>query len=295
MNDLKEKFIVAISTREPRPSLIESVKSVRASKNVGHFRFLIVADFMPLEVRKDLEKYDVEIIETKQESTLPEKFKVILENVKTEIFILTQDDVRFEPDTLDQFLKAFESDREVTIASAHVGEIPGNNLFGRAVQTGPRIAYRIGRMWRAGDNYLMSSSRCMGWRTDFVRKFSIADGIINFDAYCYFENKRLGGKTRMIDSSLVLIRPPGKVKEYLNQSSRFQNSFIEMKQYFPAMKYEVEYKIPLNIGTRAALDEFASHPINTLVYFFLFAYARMRKIEVGKSLNQLWKEETSTK
>jgi len=292
----KLTFTVGISTRRAPYSILESAKSIRASLGVvPGFRFLVAADFMPPAVRQELEALNVEIVEIREEKTLAEKFKVLLAQTTDDIFFLTQDDVICDPHLFSHLLQNFESNASNTFLCAHIVSLRRQGLFQFAVQIGTRIAYRIGRAWNHGNNYLLANGRCIALRTNFAKKFIIPDNITNLDAYLYFINRMNGGSFASIDNAIVYINVPGSLKDYLSQTSRFQYSYQEISRYLPSVKYETEYKVPFSAALRATIAEFLRHPAATSFYSALYFYTRINRNKPAVAIDPLWKEETSTK
>src|SRR5689334_1406912 len=86
----KLSLTVGITTCYGDVSILETVKSVRESKGVEKFEFIIIADRVPLseEIKKGLKKYEVKFIENKKEAGQVEKHKQILAMTKTDILVL---------------------------------------------------------------------------------------------------------------------------------------------------------------------------------------------------------------
>ena len=113
----KLTLTVGITTCYGGESILETVKSIRASKGVGKFRFILIADRIPIKdaIKKELKKHDVKLIENKIESGQVTKQQQILKMTKSDIIVFTNDDVIFEPYTLATIVKLFKNDPELSL------------------------------------------------------------------------------------------------------------------------------------------------------------------------------------
>lgn len=285
---------VGITTCYGDISILETVKSVRASRGVGSFDFIIVADRVPIsdEIKKALRKYNVHLIENKKESGQVAKQKQILSLVKTDITVFTQDDILLDQNTLSEILKRFALSHETTMVSIPYKPVKASNLFEAVISVGTNIVNKTVRHWNNGDNYLSVIGRFVAFRTETLRKFRMPP-IAASDNYYYFENKKMGGIYEYVPDVAVYFKNPENLTEHLRKSSRFQHSQKEMFHYFGDLSKE--YSIPKSAILRGAINEFVENPINSLLYVFVFIYTRILKMKAGKVLNPIWEVDTSTK
>lgn len=291
----KLTLTVGITTCYGDESIIDTVKSVRASAGVGSFRFIIVADRVPISIsiKKQLKKYRVELIENKKEASQVKKQKQILSLTKSDLIIFTQDDVLLEKDALSKTIKEFEKDSELTMISILNKPIKPTNLFEAILNIGTNLANKMAKYWKNGDNYLSVIGRFMAFRTEIMKnKFRMPD-VATSDAYYYFENKRVGGKYKYLPQIGVIFKNPQNKTEQLRKSSRFQHSKLEMSAYFKNL--EEEYKVPLAVSFRALISEFFISPILTIFYLAVFVYTRVFRTKPKHVLNPVWEVDVSTK
>lgn len=286
---------VGITTCYGGSSILETVKSVRTSKGIGNFRFIIVADRVPItcRVKTVLKKYSVELIENKKESGQVTKQRQILAMCKTDIIIFTNDDVLFEPYTLAKIMERFEAHCNTTFISVRKQPVPATSLFEDIATVGTNIVNRIIRDWKSGDNYLSSIGRCLAFRTKWIKRFNIPDEVVSTDSYSYIKNKRMGGVFEYITEVAILYKKTQKLNEHLRKSSRFQHQKQEMSRYFGDLN--TEYKIPKWILTKSAVGEFLHNPIKFILFLGVYLYTRIFKISIKQSLNPVWEVDFSTK
>lgn len=286
---------VGITTCYGDPSILDTVKSVRASRGVDDFRFIIVADSVPISgaIKEELKKYRVELVENKEVAGQVPKKKQIIEKAKSDVIIFTQDDVLFEQDTVASILNRFERNSKTKLISIRKQPIASESFFEDTTKVGTRVINRIARRWNGGDNYLATVGRCMAVRTDWVRRYNLPDNVISSDAYFYFENKRLGGGFEYLPNVAVFYRKPGSLKEHHRKSIRFQYQRKEMTKYFGDVGQF--YEIPKMILFRAVLSEFVSRPIHMIVYLSIYAYTHLFKQDMKKALTPVWEVDYSTK
>lgn len=290
----KLTLTVGITTCYGDISILETVKSIRASKGVGKFDLIIIADRVPIsnEIKKSLEKYDVRLIENKKESGQVRKQRQIRKLAKTDITVFTQDDILLDPNTLATVLRRFAQNPKTTMISIPYKPIEATNLFEAIINVGTNIVNRAVRYWNNGDNYLSSIGRFMAFRTTMLKKFRMPPVAVS-DNYYYFENKKMGGEFEYIPDVSVYFKNPQNMREHMRKSSRFQHSQKEMTPYFGDLSKE--YSIPKNIIFRSAVEEAVNNPLNTFLYIFVFIYSRILKMKADKVLNPVWEVDISTK
>lgn len=287
---------IGIPTYIGGPALVEAVRSIRSSKGAQSCRLIVTVDGNPLaaDVVKKLLAYNVEIIHNKVRGGQVTRTKQLIGLAKTDFLILAQDDIRFTKETVSILLNQFKRDPEVTMLATRVLPEPPTTYFERVVEVGVRLTLRIGDAWNEGHNYLLSSGRCLAFRTAFVKKFTIPDAMINSDAFFYFENKRLGGTFRHLARAVVYNKSPQRLVEHLKQSKKFQLSHEELSHYL-TLAYDREYRISPLIIVRAYIAEFLSRPFETILYFLLFVYTRLAGRNMFTPAQRFWETDTSTK
>ncbi len=285
---------VGITTCYGDISIIDTVKSIRESKGVDRFDFIIIADRVPIshEIKKGLKKYDVRLIENKKEAGQIEKQKQILRHVKTDIVVFTQDDILLDPNSLASVLKRFAQNPKTTMISIPYKPVKATSLFEKIINVGTNVVNRTVRRWNNGDNYLSSIGRFMAFRTDMLKKFRMPH-IAASDNYYYFENKKFGGEYEYVSDVAVYFKNPQNMREHLRKSSRFQYSQLEMSEYFGDLSKE--YRIPRVAILRGVAEEFLRSPIYGLLYIFIYAYTRILKMKPRSVLNPIWEVDVSTK
>ncbi|MBI2012268.1 hypothetical protein HYS91_05905 [Candidatus Daviesbacteria bacterium] len=290
------RITVGIPTCYGGQSLVDTVKSLRASSFKDDFEIAIEADRIPWtkNVKNSLKKMGVRSHWNNVEGSQCKKLKQIISKMDSDIFVFTQDDIIFDTKTLNEIYWAFSNDSGLTMVGARVLPLKPITFFESVMGVMLRAMDRIITTWNNGDNYLMANGRCLAFKTSFLKKFRITDRLINTDAFMYLENKYLGGKFRPLKQAKVYIRTPQSIKDQEGPSSRFQYSKEEMSEYF-ARDLTKEYKVPLNILFMAALKEFANNPVHFFAYVLVYIYTRLKKQPKQKALKTLWKIDESTK
>jgi hypothetical protein len=287
---------VGITTCFGAESILETVKSIRASQEIGKFRLVIVADSVPFspKLKKKLKQYRVELIENKIPSSQIKKQEQILKMCRTDLIVLTQDDVLFTRDTMAKIVAAFQSNRATTFISIANKALKSARSMENIISVGTDLSQRIARHWCKGDNYLAVIGRVEAFRTEFAKNhFRFPGHVVSSDAFFYLENKRSGGKYRYLNKALVYFRSPNNLTEHLKKSSRFQHSQLEMSQYFSDL--DREYQIPVSAVIKGFLEQLMLSPIRTSLYLIVYGYTRLLKLKTKKVLNPLWEAELSTK
>ena len=122
----------------------------------------IVADAVPItnEINKKLSKLHVNLTENQKPGSQIAKVKQMIASTKSDIFIFTQDDVRFSPHALSGIARVFLQNPLVTMTAARILPEKSITLFERIIEVGLRIVDRVSSEWNDGDNYLAANGRC---------------------------------------------------------------------------------------------------------------------------------------
>ena len=293
----KLSITVAIPTCYGGESLISTAKTIYASKGVGDFRFIIVADRTPVspKIKKTLKEMGVELFWNPVEGSQPKKLKQMRDMTKSDLFVFTQDDIDFTPDALRIMTERFEKDPKLTALSVAILPHSDTKTWVEAgMASFIRIVFTIARLWNKGDNYLAASGRCMVFRMSHFNEYRIPEKMVNTDMFFYLENKRLNGKFAMAPDSEVYIRAPQTLKDQLGPSSRYQFQRAELTKFFD-FDYSHEYTVPTIIALWAVIKEFIHHPLGVIQYAFVFAYTRIKKQPSKTVSNPVWAVDSTTK
>lgn len=293
----KLSVTIVIPTCYGGDSLITTAKSIYASKDVAKFRFIIVSDRFPIKpaTKKILEKMGIEIYWNPVEGSQPKKLIQARDMVKSDLYIFTQDDIYFEPETLNRIVTAFEQDPQLTMVAAGVLPVTDpQTMVERGMSANISMVYHAAKRWNNGDNYLAASGRCLAFRMSLFTKYRIPEILVNADMYFYLENKRLNGKFAMLPEAKVFIRPPQKLKDQVGPSSRFQYQKEELKKFFN-YNFANEYRVPPGDVINAILREMVTNPVGFFAYLYVFAYTRLKKQPTKTVANPNWAVDASTK
>lgn len=292
----KLMFTVAIPTCYGGGSLVAAIASIRASQEVTDFPIIVVADSIPIptSIKKELKALGVQLTENKGRGTQMKKVKQMIAKCKTDVFIFTQDDIRFDQNALSEIMSAFERDPKLTMLGVNIQPEPARTFFERVIEVGLKGAYRVGTAWRGGDNYLLANGRCMAFRTSFLKKFTIPDAVVNADAYLYFENKRRGGTFSFAKGAIVYNRSPQQISEHIRQSNRFAYSATELQRYF-GPDIVSEYELPRQLVLQSLFAEFLSQPLFFSGYLAVQIVAKLNTPFNQDAKTPLWKVNLSTK
>ncbi len=290
----KPTFTTAIYTRFGGMPLVRAVESIRANPEAVSTPFIIVSDTQPLapEVRERLIQLNVELYEYQGTRTQFEKIREIIGLCKTEVVILTQDDVYFAPNAVGKLVDAF-IDPAVTMVSNRIEPKLTGRFFESIIVVGNMVARYIAENWNNGSNYLLASGRCMAFRVNAIKNMDMPANIISTDAYLYFANKLRGGKFIYCRDVIVYINLAQKLSDYRKQSTRFLKSIDELSQFFDKEFLKKEFWIPISLFIRGSLYAFIRKPGLFILYALLQLYVRFHKDL--KALTTLWEADITTK
>lgn len=287
---------VGIPTCYGGASLVDTARSILNSRGVKITQFIIVADRNPIskKIRQTLEEMGIKVIENSVVGSQRKKLKQMIAMATGDIYIATQDDIFFAPETLAALVNDFEQDPTVTMLGSRVLPLTPQTAFEGAMGVGVRIVDRTACSWKNGVNHLAVSGRCLAFRTNKLKEFRIPEEVINGDMYLYLENRRLGGVFRLVRAAKVYLRCPVRLKDQIGPTSRYQYSKTEMQTYFD---FDVtnEYRLPKYILVRSLVTEFLLHPRQAIHYIGIFLYTRLKKQSIKKTTNALWQIDLSTK
>lgn len=289
------KVAVGIGTCYGKGQLIESVTSLREKQGID-CELTVVADRFPLDkdTKKQLKALGAKVRENKVEGSYLVKLLPAIRSSDSDLFVMSQDDIKYSPNWLKYIVEAFEKDKNLTFAALPNIPLTPMGMFEAGANVGTRLNNRMGKMWRNGDNYLAVLGRIMVFRTNWLKKIHMEDAV-SLDAYYYLENKKMGGKYKCLWNIPLYFRNPQNWQEQLRKSSRFQNSYYEMKSYGRFDNLEEEYRVPLRIIIKAAVIEFISYPRDFLIYCGIFLMTRILKQKPNSCLIANWQVDLSTK
>ena len=295
-NHFKLSVTVCIPTYYGGPALVRAVESIRSSRAAGDFRLLVNVDGNPLasDIEQRLKDLDAEVVFSAERGGQVARINQMVGMLGTDLAVLTQDDVVFEPGALAVIRQAFEADPSLTLAGAWIKPLPARGFFEKILEIGTRISHKTGLLWRGGDNYLLASGRCLALRADMAKKLEAPEKIMNSDAYIYFKNKKLGGKFRHLESAVVYNRSPEFLREHLKQAKKFQLSQREISRVlgFDASR---EYSLPASFVLKNFLREFFGHPLLTLLYAGVHFYTLFAGGQLYQRAQGFWETDLSTK
>jgi glycosyltransferase involved in cell wall biosynthesis len=289
-------FTVGIPTYNSTQSLVETVKSIRASKDVDDFRLIVSVDgpTMSKEIENALKPYNVDIVQNKIREGQTARNKQIGKLTNTDVLVMTQEDVIFDKHTLSIIVKAFSHNPKLTMASARLYSLVPETLIEKILGIGTNLTKEISSGWNGGDNYLLAIGRCLAYRTKMYKSFEIPNQVVNCDAYYYVENKRLKGIYKNIPSATLFYRNPQSMKEHLKQVGRFVYSQNELTKYFGEQVLD-EYKIPSAALFKALLIEFFRNPVLFILYSAVKMYTGIKTMNSYSDVSLYWDTDKSTK
>lgn len=296
MKNKKLTVTIGIPTCYGGVSLVETVRGIRRAVLGAKTKVIVIADRTPIKpsVARELKSMNVRLIWNKTAGSQFKKIKQMVSLIKSDIIILTQDDVTFDSQTVLEIMKSFELNPKLTMIGSRVLPLKPVTFFESIMASMVRLVDRIGKYWSDGDNSLRASGRCMAFRVKHVKKFRFPETIINGDMFAYLENIRLHGVFTSLENAKVYIRCPQKMKDQLGPSSRYQFSRDEMKRFF-SFDVTSEYKIPITVLARAFIEELFAHPVQIVLYILVFIYTRLNRQSTVAVTNPIWNVEMSTK
>lgn len=288
---------IGIPTYYGGPGLVKTVKSIMSSEGVAPFRLIICVDGNPLDpvIAAELEKLGAEVVMSEERGGQVARIRQMIGLSRSDIVILTQDDILFEKDTVREILRAFETHPEATMVSVGAVPLPPTVWFERIIHAGFAIAQEVEARWNGGNNYLRACGRCLAFRKDMagVIRDEIQEEVISCDAHFYFINRQHGGQVVRADKAVYRFRSPKTLNDHLKQSQKHLALPEELWRY-RKVDFHKESPIPLMPRIQSALKGLVTDPFWTTLYFGVLAYTRLRKNPFLKA-TRFWDTDVSTK
>jgi len=290
----EQLITVCIPTCFGGEALIDAVRSIRMSAG-SRVPIVVAADSIPLSpsVKNKLTNLDVDFIENRKSGSQISKINQLLNLVKTPYVIFTQDDISISKNTFDSIKKMLASNSNITMFSVRNLPTPPTTFVDFGLVAGTVVTGVIEEEWLHGDNYLRGCGRFLGFKTSHMKKFRLPDGIVNVDAYLYFENKLHKGVFDRIEDSYMYYTLPKTLEEQIRKSSRYQYCKEEMQKYFRMSS--LNFDVPLHLKLRGLVRAFFTSPLQLTCYFPILILTRVIKEKKMETKSALWKIDKSTK
>lgn len=294
MKYLKGKLTVCIPTCYGEVSLITAVNSIVKSAG-DNVKIIVLADSVPLsdEIKKSLDSLNVLYKENKTPSSQISKIKQLLNMVKTEYVIFTQDDISVPKNAFEELDTFIQNNQNLTMFTVRNTPTKPTTLVDYSLTGGTLIANYIEKNWYKGQNYLNGCGRFLGFKTEFMKKFRLPEKIVNVDAYLYFENSRLGGSFNRCWDAVMFYTLPRSLQEQIRKSSRYQYGHEELMEYFTDINKQLT--IPLNLKIQGLMNTSLKHPLNIAAYIPFLVITRLIRQKKRESSNVMWEVDQSTK
>lgn len=291
----KPTVTIGIPTSFAGKSLVQTAKLIVAAKKQENYHLKIFADRTPINDRDKqlLRKMKFEIHWTPGPGSFFKKVRKLIADTKSDILIITQDDISFDPDTISATVKAFLSDPKITMVGARILPLPPKNWFESTMASMVRLVDKIAKYWNGGNNYLAASGRYLAFRMNHLRRLKLPE-VVNGDMYLYLSNLKYGGKFYRAEKAKVYIRCPQRLTDQLRPTSRFQYSKSEMEKYFNT-NLTAAYRIPAKTIIKSIMLEIKNNPIPLLGYLVVFFVSRIFRKSAKEVMKPIWKVDTSTK
>lgn len=286
---------IGIATSFANSSLIATARSIKLSIGKKPCNCVIYCDTTPcsIDLKRKLQKLGFKIRWFPGKGSFFKKVRRMIRDINTDILILTQDDVIFDPKAIPEIVSLFRNSKSPTMVGVRILPLPPKAQFENAMASMIRIVDRIAGLWNNGNNYLSASGRCLAFDTKFLKHLKIPE-IVNGDSYLYLANKRSCGRFIRSDKAKVYIRAPRSFNDQIRPSSRYQYQRMEMEKYFHE-NLEQMYKIPLGVLFRAIVDECIIHPFATFHYLFIRLLTRLMRKSAKSIMKPVWNPDRSTK
>ncbi len=291
---MRKIITIGIPTHDAGQSLLATLKAIysqSAIDQVDEILLLVDGNSLKNDFRKKIVHPKLKVIIRKQRQGQSARINDIFALAKTDLLILSNDDVIWKKDVVAKVLKSYEASKS-DLTAVKVVPLPLSGLIDKIIDVGNRISRIVAKMWNNGDNYLSCNGRLLVLSKRFYKSIRIPQKLWNNDAYLYFRVKTKGYIFTFLDTTCAYFKLPKILADHFNQSAKFSYSQQENQEYFkkPLGGF---YAIPLSLQLLAICKLFVKNPVYTLLYFMLLVRIRMSKFHLtGEGY---WQTDKSTK
>ncbi len=220
-----------------------------------------------------------------------ERLKQIFTIFKGDVLFLMDADIVINDNLLfSKIIKNSDFKRD-GLVGVNAIPYPSDKFFENVLECGVLIMKEIAANWHKGNNYLSFKGCFLGLDRKFAKSVRIVPGLVNNDAYLYFSAVTKGFTTRYLSDIKVFYKSPATFSDHLKQSSRYQNSQMELKHYFHS-DLKREYQIPFTLTFIKTIKYLFLRPIHLLSYIGINILTRLKK---EQELISTWNIAVSTK
>lgn len=291
----KTKLSIGIPTYEAGEGLVLTLKSIYNQtfyKSIDNILVLVDGKKISKAILKKIanDKLIVKSYKIRRGQSI--RINDILSSLNSKNIILTNDDICLGKEAVENFYK----NKKYGLVAGCVKPFKSSNFLTKSINIGSYINHKIALGWNRGDNYLSCNGRLVMISEKLKKKIVIPPNLWNSDAYMYLICKKNKLKFKHEEKSECYFQNPQKIRDYLSQSSKFQNSRFE-NSHFIDKNMAKYYKVPIRLLVSAFLEFFTKFPIYTVVYIFLAIYARLVSKTRSKKIPSIgyWKTDHSTK
>ena len=289
-------FTIGIPTVLAGKHLLRTVASILGQKSAvpaGSMRIMLDGQPMPVETLKALPA-EMKVRKTAARQGQSAKLDDLFATTRTELIISTNDDVVWAPETMTRILAARKSSWADLICVG-VQPLPPHSIMERILSVGTDIKNEVIRRTPGHETYLVCNGRLLAISAKFASKLHIPHEIWNNDAYMYLFAKRNGFTVTYIDEPLCAYRDPATLREYIQQTCKFQQSQGENEKYFGPL--DSEYRIPMSLRIPAIAAALRRRPWWGSIYLLLYFATRIlaMALPLPKKHKPYWPIDMSTK
>ncbi|MBP6949073.1 MAG: glycosyltransferase [Candidatus Pacebacteria bacterium] len=292
---------VGIPTYLGGSHLIQVLKSIYQEENISLIENVIVVSdgrkISPSVVKKIKHK-KLRIIQAQEREGQSSRINDIIQATKTDLLILTNDDVLFLPTALSSVVSEYKHTKSEMISVATY-PIKPKTLIERVLKASADIKRDVIGQIAKKETYLTTNGRFIVLSKKVYKHLSLPEKLVNSDAYIYFHVLAKKIRHSYIEDVVCLYREPGTLREHVNQVYKFQMSFNENGKYFTKRFLRNKYKVNKAVLIKANIRALVRNPLYVSLYFLTFAVVRVciaLKVYDMSGINEgFWETDYTTK
>jgi hypothetical protein len=248
-----------------RQTRLESVSQVLVAVDGNH---------LAPQVRAAIQHPKLTIIEFAERAGQARRINDLLERLRGDVIVLTNDDVILDDTALERLASRFAGlDRSPGLVAGHVRPLPASGPLQSCLELSYRLQRALARAWNRGDNYLSCNGRLVALSAELASQLRIPATVRNNDAYLYLAASQLGFGFETANDAVCWYRNPRTLREHRRQSLRFQDSGRENQAYFSSHVLD-RFSPPLEARITALARVAREQPVRLAAYLGLYAYTR---------------------
>ncbi|MEN9408017.1 MAG: hypothetical protein RLZZ455_1233 [Candidatus Parcubacteria bacterium] len=244
---------------------------------------------------KSLRSKQIKVIAGSSRKGQPYRLNQILQKFQSQyLVIMDADSVLGRPDAIEKLIGCFVKDSRIGLVAGNTIPIHGETFLEKSANNYIYARQKLQKNYNFGKKALVAHAY-LAFSKRLAGEMSLPKGIMNSDAYSYFEAKRRGYKVGYSHASVVYYRSPSTVREYVRQKTRQIAGGRQLDEYFGNKTVKEGFSPPLWVMRELLKEQLRLSPIGYLLVKVLFTFSSLRGKRFKRKMDTRWEIAGSTK